>query len=332
VSGVRVGHVTLIEDVGQVAVRTGVTVVVPHGGNVFVEKVVAGAHVINGFGKPAGLLQVMELGVLETPIALTNTLAVGTAFEGLVQHALAMNEQIGVSTGSVNPVVGECNDSYLNDIRRRSITPEHVLQAIAGTGENFALGTAGAGSGMTCYDWKGGIGTASRVLADSSGGYTVGALLLANFGARDDLVIGSCPIGRIMADGAAIREDPQGSCVVVLATDAPLSSRQLTRMAVRTQTGLARTGTFTAHNSGEFAIAFSTARYVPHWPGKAPTLDASEVREDGQIINDLFRATTEVTEEAVVDALFTATRVEGNLGHVREAFPVADVIDLLVTR
>jgi D-aminopeptidase len=339
VGDVRVGHVTLLAETHQLEggvgpVRTGVTVVLPHAGNVFREKVVAAAHVINAFGKALGTTQVAELGVVETPIALTNTLSVGIAFEGLVEHALRNNPEIGRTTGSVNPVVGECNDSALNDIRGRHVRPEHVLEAIEQAGPGpVAEGVVGAGTGMTCYGWKGGIGTASRRIPDDLGGFMLGALVLANFGRPEDLVIDGVAVGRDLVPPGGERRMPgapsgAGSCVTIIATDAPATSRQLGRIAHRVQNGLARTGTFGEHYSGEYVFAFSTARTVPHWPSEA-TLPARELAENGPVLDALFRATVEATEEAVVNALFTADTVQGIDNHIRYGLPIADVLTML---
>lgn len=338
VGDVRVGQMTLVSsDDGPDdahAVRTGVTVVVPHPGNLFRDKVVAATHVINAFGKAVGTTQIEELGSIESLIALTNTLSVGTAFDGLVDHALWQNPEIGRSTGSVNPVVGECNDSGLNDIRGRYLRPGHVLEAIGRAAPGpVAEGAVGAGTGMTCYGWKGGIGTASRRLAAEQGGYTVGILVLANFGRAEDLMIGGVPVGLHIRPqnqnaGPASRQPASGSCVTILATDAPAASRQLGRMARRVQNGLAWTGTSGDHESGEYVFAFSTARTIPHWPDQ-PSLPAEELAEDGPIINALFRATAEATEEAVIDALFTADTMYGVDGHVRYGLPVDEVVALL---
>jgi D-aminopeptidase len=293
--------------------------------------VVSAIHVINGFGKMTGITQVNELGVIETSIALTNTLSVGAAFDGLVDHALRHNPEIGRTTGSVNPVVGECNDGDLNDIRGRHVRPEHVVQAIErATGGRVAEGVIGAGTGMTCYGWKGGIGTASRRLPAGLGGFTLGALVLANFGVARDLVIAGVPIGTYLVPPSSRRSRPPapGSCIVVLATDAPAGSRQLARVARRAQNGLARTGSITSHGSGEYVIAFSTARTIPHWPS-GPVPAAEELPEDGPLVDGLFQAAVEATEEAVVNALFTADTTDGIDGHVRYGLPVNDVFPLL---
>lgn len=338
VAGVQVGQVTLIEGAGRLKegagpVRTGVTAILSHGGNLFREKVVAAFHVINAFGKPIGTTQIAELGVLETPIVLTNTLGMGAAFDGLVTHALRLNPEIGTTTGSVNPFAAECNDGALNDLRGRHVRPDHVLQAIERAAPGaVAEGVVGAGTGMTCYGWKGGIGTSSRRLSRQLGAFSAGVLVLANFGRPADLVIGGVPVGRSIRPPRqrplAAPPEGSGSCVVVVATDAPANARQLGRIARRAQNGLAYTGTFGDHGSGEFVLAFSTARTVPHWPS-GPALPATELAEDGPLLNALFQAVAEATEEAVINALFTADTLSGVDGHVRRGLPVQQVVALL---
>ena len=317
VAGVRVGHVTIARDQpdGGRPLRTGVTAILPHGGNVFTSKVPAAFHVINGFGKATGSTQLQELGVLETPVALTGTLSVGAAMEGLVRHALEENPEIGGSAGTVNAVVAECSDARLSDIRALAVRPRHVLEAVAAAaGGPVAEGSVGAGTGMVCYGWKGGIGTASRLAGEAAGGFTVGALVLANFGRGRDLRIAGVPVGERLLH----RDDPVGgggSCVVVLATDAPADHRQLSRLARRAQYGLGRTGTYGDHGSGEYAIAFSTAQRVAHTPPGA-VVPARMLAEDGPVINALFQSVTESVEEAVLNALLRA----------RSAGPAADAI------
>jgi D-aminopeptidase len=316
VAGVRVGHATIARDQpdGGRPLRTGVTAILPHGGNVFTRKVPAAFHVINGFGKATGSTQIQELGVLETPVALTGTLSIGAAMEGLVRHALQDNPEIGGSAGTVNAVVAECSDARLSDIRALAVRPRHVLEAIAAAaGGPVAEGSVGAGTGMVCYGWKGGIGTASRHVGEAAGGFTVGALVLANFGRGRDLRIAGVPVGERLLR----RDDPGGggSCVVVLATDAPADHRQLGRLARRAQYGLGRTGTYGDHGSGEYAIAFSTASHIPHTPPSV-VIQAQMLAEDGPVINALFQAVTESVEEAVVNALLRA----------RSAGPAADAI------
>lgn len=313
VAGVRVGHVTIIDngssDPPRGPARTGVTVVLPHAGNIFRQKVPAGFHVINGFGKAAGSTQVQELGVIETPIALTNTLSVGAAFEGLVRHALEANPEIGNSTGTVNPIVAECSDARLNDIRALMVRPAHVTEAIrAAKGGPVREGSVGAGTGMICYGWKGGIGSASRIVSLGNESCVVGVLVLANFGHARDLRIAGIPVGEsLQPPGQQPAQDGGGSCVVVLATSAAADSRQLGRLARRVQNGLASTGTFGEHGSGEYVIAFSTARLSRQPRGISQP--AATLPEDGVVIDSMFRAVAESTEEAVVNALLSAEHV-----------------------
>jgi D-aminopeptidase len=332
VSGVRVGHTTLVEGDDSQAVRTGVTAVLPHGDDIFREKVVGAVHTINGFGKPFGFEQVRELGVIESPICLTNTLNVGLVADALVSWLLERNPDIGVRTGTVNPLVGECNDGYLNDIRGRHVRAEHVWAAIDGAqGGPVAEGNVGAGTGMSAFGFKGGVGTASRVVPDRHGGFTVGMLVVANFGHREQLLIAGLSVGRELTDWPGERLQDEGSIMMVLATDAPLTSRQLLRVARRTAHGLARTGSTATNGSGDFTIAFSTAQRVPHRPRKL-VLQMECLAEDGPAINALFQATVEATEEAVLNALFRAETMTGRDGHVRHALPLDRVVDILKTQ
>jgi D-aminopeptidase len=329
VAGVQVGHVTLAWDTDGCA-RTGVTAILPHAGSLYREKVPAAHDVINAFGKAAGLTQVAELGAIETPIVLTNTFAVGEAFTALVRHAIDADAAIGRTTGSVNPLVLECNDSVLNDIRALHVTQEHVLEAIHSASDGaVAEGAVGAGTGMLCYQWKGGIGTASRILRVGAAEHRLGALVLANFGRGDDLVIAGVPVGRLLdrtPNGG--RSHPAGSCIVVVATDAPLDARQLGRLARRAPYGLGRTGTFGEHGSGEYVVAFSTAERIPHVPRDVVTKTA-RLAEDGPAIDEVFAAGVEAIEEAVLNALFVAPTVTGRDGNVGYGVPVADVLELI---
>ena len=325
VAGVRVGHHTLVE---EDSIRTGVTAILPHSGNLFQHKLPAAVHIGNGFGKAAGFLQVQELGTLETPIILTNTLSVGVGIEAVVKWSLAQpgNENVR----SVNAVVGETNDGYLNDIRGMHIKHEHVLAAItAAKGGPVAEGSVGAGTGTRAFCWKGGIGTSSRVLPDDRGGYTVGALVQSNFGGV--LTIDGAPIGEDLgclpfglADADA--PDGDGSCMIIIATDAPVDSRNLERMARRAMLGLARTGSYVSNGSGDFVIAFSTENPEPHAP-------EDRVRSTAVVENDhmspLFLATVEAVEEAVYNSILRATTVTGRDGHAVEAIPLEEVSALL---
>lgn len=328
VEGVRVGHRTLIR--GE-AVRTGVTVILPHGGNLFQNKVPAAVWVGNGFGKAAGFLQVRELGNLETPVVLTNTLAVGTAVEAVVGWTLEQpgNEQIR----SVNAVVGETNDGFLNDIRSRPVTAADVRAALAAAAPGpVEEGSVGAGTGTMAFGWKGGIGTSSRVLPKDLGGWTVGALVQSNFGGVFSL--DGVPVGETLGrydfrDKIESSSRGDGSCMIVLATDAPLSSRNLERLAARAILGLARTGSFLSNGSGDFVIAFSTRNPVPFEP-KQLTRTVEEVHNDA--MSPLFLATVEAVEEAVYNSLLRATDVTGHQGHRGEAIPLEKLLDLLSDR
>ncbi|MEW6398853.1 MAG: P1 family peptidase [Bacillota bacterium] len=327
VAGVLVGHVTLYRP--EEGVCTGVTAVRPHPGNIFREKVPAAVHVINGFGKATGLAQVAELGTLETPVVLANTLAVGSAADGLVRWMLEQDPGIGGPAGTVNPVVMECNDGYLNDARLPAVRPEYVTRALEAAGPlPPPEGAVGAGTGMVCYGFKGGIGTASRVVAGEAGTFTVGVLVLANFGRRRDLTILGVPVGMHLEKRGAEAGVGDGSVIVLVATDAPLGARQLGRLARRGVVGLARTGSFVGHGSGDFVLAFSTAtRYRHDAPDRVQW--AAFLPDHGATFAGLMRAVVEGTEEAVLNALFRATTTRGRLGRVVEALPVAHVIDML---
>lgn len=298
VAGVGVGHCTLAAG----AVQTGVTVVVPHGGNPFMHKLPAAVAVINGFGKSAGLVQIEELGTLESPIALTNTFAVGTVLTAQVRHAIAQNPECGRSQPTVNAVVMECNDGYLNDLHAFAVQEQHFEHALAACGPDFAQGAVGAGRGMSSFEMKGGIGSASRL----AGRYTVGALVLSNFGKLPDLVLDGRALGRELAARATSDAAPeQGSIIIIIATDAPLAARQLKRLAVRAGAGLARTGSVYGHGSGDIALAFSTAG-----PG--------ELLAD-HVLDPLFHAVADSVEQAIVNALFAADGVAGRDGHHRRS-------------
>ncbi|MFB6249409.1 MAG: P1 family peptidase [Salinibacter sp.] len=329
VGAVQVGHRTLIE--GD-SVRTGVTAIRPHAGDLFEEKVPAAVHVGNGFGKAAGFLQVRELGTLETPVVLTNTLAVGTAVEAVVQWTL---EQPGhEDVRSVNAVVGETNDGYLHDIRGQHVRAADVRAAIeAANGGPVAEGSVGAGTGTSALGWKGGIGTSSRVLPDEHGAHTVGVLVQANYGGI--LRVDGVPVGRRLGrydfrsavEGGSSPDGPgagEGSCMIVVATDAPVSPRNLERMAKRAMLGLARTGSYSSNGSGDFVVAFSTANR--RTGAAAPRPDSLR---PNRRMSPLFLATVEATEEAVYNALTTATTVRGRDGHVQEALPIDSLRTLL---
>lgn len=321
VAGVRVGHVTLIEGDGPHAVRTGVTAILSHEGNLYRQKVMAAVHTINGYGKAIGFEQVRELGQIESPIALTNTNSVGLVADALIAWTLKQNP----TARSVNVVVGECNDGYLNDIRGRHVRREHVWQAIeAASSGPVAEGNVGAGTGMRCFGFKGGVGSASRRLEAARGGWTVGALVVANFGRRDLLRVDGLPVGaRFNRALAAVSKD-EGSIMMIVATDAPLTARQLLRLAKRAGLGLARTGSAGGHGSGDFVVAFSTAnRTLPVTRGLTRKIEV--LVETGKALDPLFQATVEAVEEAILNALCAAETMTGRDGHVLYALPL-DVI------
>jgi D-aminopeptidase len=336
VDGVRVGHTTLISGEGplhpgQGPIRTGVTIVLPHGENLFRYKVRAAVHTINGFGKVRGFEQVRELGTIETPIALTNTLNVGLVADALVQYAVQHNPDIGIRTSTPNVIVGETHDGYLNDIQGRHVRAEHVWAAIESAAPGpVPEGAVGAGTGTTCFGWKGGIGTASRVVPDRFGGYTIGALVQSNFGRPQDLTVCGVPVGRYIRPPATPQPAPQdgGSIMIVLATDAPLTERQLRRLCVRAAAGLAHTGSHYGHGSGDFVIAFSTGWQIEHEPSSL-TATQTVLADEAKAMAGLFPAVVESVEEAVLNSLFQAETIIGRDGHVRYALPLEEVTALL---
>ena len=318
VPGVKVGQVTLIE---RQDIRTGVTAILPHGGNIYQEKVPAAVYIANAYGKLMGSTQVEELGNLETPIVLTNTLSVPTAGDAVIDYILSLpgNERIG----SVNPVVGETNDGWLNDIRGRHVKKEHVLEAIekARSGP-VEEGSVGAGTGTICFRFKGGIGTSSRVLPEERGGYTVGVLVQTNFGGI--FQINGFPVEeklREYMEKIDMEDLPEGSCMVVVATDAPLDSRNLKRLAKRALLGIVRTGGYYSNASGDYAIAFSTAEglRVPA-RSKSRTMTVEVLRNNQ--MSRLFLAAAEACEEAILNSMFKAQDMEGMGGRKARALPL----------
>ena len=311
IPGVQVGHCTLRDG----DINTGVTAISPHSGNLFRRKVIAASHVINGFGKSTGLVQIDELGTIETPILLTNTLSVGTCSTTLIREAIAQNPDIGRTTSTVNPVVGECNDGPLNDIQALAVTEEHARAALkAARGGSVEQGSVGAGTGMTCFGFKGGIGSSSRRFELNGSEHHLGALVLTNFGNAGDLVL---PDGRRPSPGMAEptpKAQEKGSIIIVLATDVPLEHRQLNRVAKRAGAGLARLGSFWGHGSGDIAIAFTTANMIDH-DSKADLLEMCILNEDR--IDLLFRAAAEATQEAVLNSMLSADHFVGRGGNVR---------------
>jgi D-aminopeptidase len=336
VSGVKVGHFTLRKGDN---IRTGVTAVLPHGGNIFQEKVPAAIYIGNGFGKLTGYTQVKELGNIETPIILTNTLSVPTAAYALIDYTLSFSENKDVN--SINPVVGETNDGWLNDIQGRHIKKNHVLTAIKNAcAGSVAEGVVGAGTGTICFGFKGGIGTSSRVLPESLGGYTVGVLIQTNFGGilRIDGVPVGVELGKYYFKNhlnpptssrdhkGKIKVD--GSCMIVVMTDAPLDTRNLERLAKRALLGLSRTGGIMSNGSGDYVIAVSTAEHL-----RIPYRNSSTLREmkvlRNEMISPLFLAVIEAVEESVLNSLFAAVSLKGKDEHIIEALPLMKVLEIL---
>lgn len=309
VPGVKVGHVTLdfpLDDEGNEYACTGVTAILPHDGNLFKEKVVAASYVINGYGKTTGLVQVNELGLLESPIMLTNTFGVPAVTEGTLQYMLQQNPEIGETTGTINVVVGECNDSYLNSIRLFPVKSEHAIEAIKkASGDLVEEGAVGAGKGMVCFGYKGGIGSSSRKLDE----FTVGCLVLSNFGKEEEFK-GFCR-------GEGLKDTADGSIIIVLATNAPFSDRQLLRLAKRCGIGLGRTGSHFHHGSGDIVVAFSTAQKIPHF-SEEKVEARTQMREDHPIMNQFFAAAAEATEEAILNSLTQAVTTQGRAGRIVE--------------
>jgi D-aminopeptidase len=313
VPGVLVGHRTLVE--GE-RLRTGVTAVLPHGGNLYAEKVLGAHHAVNAYGKAAGLTQLAELGTIESPIVLTNTLAVGAAWEGGLRHLLEQNPDAARDRDTVNVIVGECFDGWLSDARALAVRPEHALEAIAAASpKETAEGAVGAGTGTTCFGFKAGVGTSSRAV----GGGTLGCLVVSNYGASRDLHLLVGPDAEVPETGP---EAPAqgGSIMIVLGTDAPLSERQLRRLALRGTFGLGRAGSFGANASGEYVIAFSTAHRVAHRVER-DTDEFTFLRDDSDAVRDLFEAAGEVVLESVLNSLSVADAMEGRDGNRAEAFP-----------
>lgn len=326
VSGVKIGQVTFHQPDG---VHTGVTAILPHDKNIFQNKIPAAIHIGNGFGKLAGYSQVEELGNIETPIVLTNTLSVSTASAGIIDYTFQSPENKDVR--SVNPIVGETNDGGLNDIRRRFITKEHVLEALkkAQTGA-VEEGNVGAGAGTVCFGFKGGIGTSSRVLPKSKGGYTVGVLVQSNFGGV--LQVNGVPVGielkkhKFSKIGEAYKED--GSCMIVVLTDAPLSAKNLKRLAARAMLGLGRTGGMAANGSGDYVIAASTAEDLRIAHNSDSMFETFKVLRNNDL-DLLFEAVIEATEEAIINSLFAAETLTGSENTKVEALPIDTTLDIL---
>ena len=310
VPGVTVGHCTLAD--GEV--QTGVTALLPHQGDIFHDKVMAASHVINGFGKTTGLVQIDELGTLETPILFTNTLSVGTVETALVKYMLDKNPDICETTGSVNPVVCECNDSGLNDIRGLHVTEENVRAALADCRADFAEGAVGAGRGMRCHGLKGGIGSASRLVELDGKTYVVGVLDQSNFGKTKHFVLDGKPIGELLSGKIEEARKDEGSIMMVVGTDLPVSDRQLKRIIRRAGVGLSRCGSFMGHGSGDIMLGFSTGNVYRKEEDRA-VIPAAVMNE--AMLDDVFEAAAEATEEAVLNSLAAAHTVTGYKGNTR---------------
>lgn len=325
VGGVKVGHKTLVEGT---SIRTGVTVILPHEGNLFQDKVPAAVFVGNGFGKLTGTTQVIELGNLESPVVLTNTLNVAEGIDAAVEYTLAQKGNEAVQ--SVNAVVGETNDGYLNDIRGRHVTKQHIKEAIA-QAQNGAVaeGNVGAGTGTICFGFKGGIGTSSRKLPQKTGGYTVGVLVQTNFGGV--LQIDGVPVGEVLKKffmSDQLQDQADGSCMIVVATDAPLDARNLERLAKRAFMGLAKTGGIASNGSGDYVIAFSTSTLV-RVKHQSDQLTLTTTQLNNESMSPLFMAAIEATEEAIINSLWAAETMTGKEGRTIQSIPREEVIKLM---
>ena len=331
VDGVRVGHVTLNRGEGKLEpgkgpVLTGVTAILPHGGDLWNEKVPAATYVLNGTGEMTGSIWIETQGALEVPILLTNTMNVGRVMDGVVAYMMKRYPDIGIGDDVVAPTVAECDDSTLNDARGIHVSIEDTIRAIENAqGGAVAEGAVGAGTGMMAFGFKGGIGTSSRVLSEADGGYTVGVLVNSNMDTRKNLRVDGVPVGREIGDGQPTRSQ-DGSIVIVIATDAPLDHLKLKRLASKASLGLARTGAISRHGSGDLFIAFSTANRVPHYP-KERTYTMRVVADAH--LNPIFEATQDATEEAILNALTMATTTVGRDGNTAHAIPLDQLVAIM---
>ena len=310
VKGVLVGNLTINNEYN----KTGLTVVLPHNGNMFKEKVVSGSYVYNGFGKSIGLVQIEELGTIETPIVLTNTLNVGKVADGLISYMLKDNPEIGVSTSTINSLVLECNDGSINQIQNRCINEEDVINTINNVKDDFEEGNIGAGTGMKCHGFTGGIGSSSRIVNINNKQYTIGVLVNSNFGSSNgsDLIFKGRALGELIKDYNLKQEEDKGSIIIIIGTDAPLDSRQLTRLARRAELGVGRTGSYGGNGSGDIIVAFSTENKVNHYANES---EEKIVRFSDSFINPLFKATVDATEEAILNSMLhgkSTTSYNGN--------------------
>ncbi len=330
VPGVKVGHSTIIRGSGTLKpgsgpVRTGVTAILPHDGNLFERPVKASYFDFNGCGGLGGALQIREFGVIDTPIMLTNTMSMGSVAEATIRYMIKGNPRVGVDTDTIIPIVSECDDSYLNDAQGLHVREEHVLGAIDGASQTVHEGAVGAGTGMSCYDYKGGIGTSSRVVRVDDAGYSLGSLVLTNHGGWEELRIDGVPVGGILGDPSVDRST-EGSIVMVVGTDAPVDSRQLHRIARRAILGLAVTGSCSHNGSGDIVIAFTTANTHERFNHKG--LVTEHLLKDSDL-SEFFRACADSVAESIINSLFKAETMEGRDNHVVRALPIEKVLELM---
>jgi len=328
VEGVLVGHSTVETE----NIHTGITAILPHNGNMFKEKVVSSSYSYNGYGKSMGLIQVEELGTIETPILLTNTLNIGKVSDGLISYMLKDNPEIGVTTSTVNPIVMECNDGSINEIQLRVLDEKNVVEAINNASCDFKQGNIGGGTGMRCHGFKGGIGSSSRIVEYKDKKYTIGVLVNSNFGSSNgkDLIFKGRPLGDLISNYNLKQEEDKGSIIVVVATDAPLDYRQLKRLCKRAELGIARTGSYAGNGSGDIMIAFSTQNKVRHY---ADDPVENIERFSDNYINKMFKAVVDATEEAVLNSLLYSTGTKSFNGtYYKSLMEYKDLFDDLLIK
>ena len=330
VPGVLVGHSTIIRGSGALKqgtgpVRTGVTAILPHSGNLYGRPVKGAFCDFNGCGGLTGSLQIGEFGLIDTPIVLTNTMSMGTAADAVIKYMLERNPGAGIENDTIIPIVSECDDSYLNDSRGLHVKEENVVEAIRTATSSVQEGAVGAGTGMSCYDFKGGIGTSSRLVEMDGSRYNLGSIVLTNHGDRDELIVDGVPVGRLLGKAKHHRPE-QGSIVMVVGTDAPLDARQLGRIAKRAIMGLAVTGSCSHNGSGDIVISFSTANIHDRY--KEGTLVTDNLLRDGDL-SPLFRATVDSVAESIINSMFKAETMEGRDGHVVPAVPIEETLEIL---
>lgn len=330
VSGVKVGHCTIVRGNGPLKpgegpIRTGVTAILPHDGNLY-ERPVKGTYFdFNGCGGLGGALQIREFGVIDTPIMLTNTMSMGTVSDALLRHMIKANPSVGVTNDTIIPIVSECDDSHLNDSQGLHVKEEHVLAALASAGNDVHEGAVGAGTGMVCHDYKGGIGTSSRMVSTDVGKFTLGTLVMTNHGDWNELRIDGVPVGSILG-APPVKRREHGSIVIVVGTDAPIDSRQLQRVARRAIMGLAVTGSASHNGSGDIVLAFSTANIVERFAKNGLVTERLMTDVD---MDDLFRATVDSTAESIINSLFKAETMEGRDGNIALALPIDRTLEIL---